>query len=175
MATKHDLAKRRKLVANHVATGRIPHDIEPAVFLSWARSNAVACSEALSEAVARNGGAIADCRHQNQMLLGERTADKARIAELEARNAVLESGLGAPLATTKEGAARNPKAETSLLKMVLGMAMAKFGYRPGIARSSATKSIVDALACFGIFIDDQTVLDRLRKAAEVEHQIPGNG
>jgi len=60
----------------------------------------------------------------------------------------------------------NPKERDSLLKMVIGMAVAKYGFDPGAKKNSATTDIRKDLDARGLGIDDGTILKFLKKGAE---------
>jgi hypothetical protein len=81
--------------------------------------------------------------------------DRQQIEELTAEVERLRSELAAP---------ENPKVAVSLERMVLGMAITKFRYRPGVAPQTATANIVNAIADAGLVVGDDTVLRRLREA-----------
>jgi hypothetical protein len=60
----------------------------------------------------------------------------------------------------------NPKERESLLKMVLGMAMAKYGFDPQAKKNSATTEIKNDLIARDLRTDDGTILKFLRQGAE---------
>lgn len=146
-------AQRRDLIANHQQAGRLPHYVEPALFVSWAQANSVAIDPALIESVQTHGGAIADWRHEVERLRLALAASQTRVAELEAGGPAKERRL-------------YPKEQASLLKLVLGMAMDKYGYTPGGGNSRTPKLIADALQRQGMSIDEDTVRKWLGIAAE---------
>lgn len=146
--------KRRALVLNHVQTGRILHSVEPVDFLSWAQSNGIEVHAALVEAVESVGGTIANWRLEAEQSRAELSKCRAKVDEI-----------------TGHAAASNrrtllPKEEASLLKIVLGVAMAEYGFAPGRGNSRAPKAIADALRTHGITIDEDTVRKWLVKAAD---------
>jgi hypothetical protein len=171
--TRTAFAKRLALASNHAQTGRLAHHAEPATFLSWAASNGIPCSQRLCESVEQHGGAIADWRHQAEALTARCDAYQHRVTALEEQlcaRADLPPSANEP---SKKSAELGPNQARSVKKLILGMAMARYGYRPDGGRTRATKLIVDSLAQFGIAIDEQTVLDWLRRAADdIEHAIP---
>jgi hypothetical protein len=58
------------------------------------------------------------------------------------------------------------KRKSSLLKLILGMAMVQYGYEPNAAKNAATTKIVNDLTDLELKIDPQTVLTILREATE---------
>lgn len=66
----------------------------------------------------------------------------------------------------------NPKARTSLLKLVIGMAAGGYGFDPTDARSEITKDIADDLERQGVPLKRDTILKWLREGAELLPQVP---
>lgn len=58
------------------------------------------------------------------------------------------------------------KERTSLLRLVLGMAMAKYGYNPKAAKSPTAKKIASDLLEKGIKLDEDTIRKWLKESAE---------
>lgn len=58
------------------------------------------------------------------------------------------------------------KERNSLLKLVIAMAMKKYGYNPS-KRTSATSLIKNALSEIGLSLDEETILKFLREGAEL--------
>jgi hypothetical protein len=148
-------ARRRDLIANHQQAGRIPHYVEPAQFASWAQANAIGIDPALAESVQAHGGAIIDWRCEVERLRAALAGSQARVAAFE----------DAPTGSGKERRLV-PKEEASLLKLVLGMAIDKYSFKPRMGNSRTPKLIADALAREGMAIDEDTVRKWLSKAAE---------
>ena len=59
------------------------------------------------------------------------------------------------------------KSLSALQKLVIGMALDSYGYKPDEAKSPVTKQIADDLAKRGISIDTDTVRRHLKRAAEM--------
>jgi hypothetical protein len=90
----------------------------------------------------------------------------AQIAILEARIASLEQAQAEP----SEPAPEQPmgaRARDSLLKLVIGMAIAAYRYDPKATRSDKTSEIANDLAGAGVPLDVDTVRKWLRDAAEL--------
>lgn len=66
-----------------------------------------------------------------------------------------------------EGSPINPKVLESLSKMLLGMAMDKYGYDPRAARTSTSALISENLKKKGICIDADTIRTRLKEATDI--------
>jgi hypothetical protein len=60
----------------------------------------------------------------------------------------------------------NPEIKCSLMKMILGMAVVKYGYDPTASRNPAIARIRDSLAKVDIKLDEDTIRTRLREAAD---------
>jgi hypothetical protein len=93
------------------------------------------------------------------------------IAELERQHIVdchrikeLEQKLAAAQKLKRQS---NPKVMESLRKLAIGMATKHYRIDPANPRNTATRRIRDDLALVGISLDDQTILNRLREAAEL--------
>lgn len=167
---------RLSLVENHVQAGRIGPYSEPPEFLSWAKSNGISYPQELARAVEAAGGQIADWRLRTEELSKEIENLRSEIFALKSASPPTQRDQETERLTPKTRAGREralvPKEEQSLLKLVLGMAMDKYSYRPGQVKSTATKGIVDGLWKFLIQIDEQTVLDWLRVSADqVTHEL----
>jgi hypothetical protein len=55
----------------------------------------------------------------------------------------------------------------SLRKLVIGMAMARHGFDPKVARSKTVTKIADDLRVTGVPLDEGTILNALRRGAEL--------
>jgi hypothetical protein len=59
------------------------------------------------------------------------------------------------------------KERTSLLRMIIGMAIGRYAYSPTKAKNDAPKRIANDLAKVGLSLDDDTIRKWLREAAEL--------
>lgn len=66
-----------------------------------------------------------------------------------------------------------PRETTTLLKLIYGMALAKYGYVPGV-RGHAVQEIHDDLARHGLDLSQDTILKKLRLAVDELGTNPGN-
>jgi len=57
----------------------------------------------------------------------------------------------------------SPRELHSLLKIIAGMALGRYGFNPKADRNSATQAIVDDVERLGLSIDNDTVLQHLRR------------
>ncbi len=82
----------------------------------------------------------------------------------------LEAGLDVPAELDAQSAAMSTtdamstKARASMLKLILGMAMKKYGYNPESNKSPATKAITDDLSDYELKLDEDTVRKYLKEA-----------
>jgi hypothetical protein len=70
-------------------------------------------------------------------------------------------------AQRKQGASGETKIIESFKKLVIGMAWSGFRFNPYLCRNDATKEISGDLEKLGLKLDDETILARLREAADV--------
>lgn len=150
----HDLASRA------VAMGQLCRTNLPGFFLAWAKRNRLAIPAALMDAVESHGIQVADWKTMYDLQVELTNALEARIAQLEAHPPE-----PAPIAAPKPQAAMTRERNT-LLKLVLGLAMDCYGYRPQAPRSSTAGEIASALELKGISISEDTVRKYLANAAE---------
>jgi hypothetical protein len=68
--------------------------------------------------------------------------------------------------------AMSSKARASMLKLILGMAIKKYGYDPKQKKNTATKAITDDLAENGIILDEDTVRKYLSEAGDLSRSKP---
>lgn len=182
-ARLRDLAHRAKVM------GQL-HDIMlPGFFIAWARRNQQAFPEALEALVVASGHQVADwktaydsLKERTEELESERQEELARLntarhsmgielqstlAQNEAllrENADLKAKVESPM---RKGDTLSRRERESLMKLVIGMAIAGYKYRPGANRNAATAEIAGDLATSGIPLDEDTVRKWLQEAAEL--------
>jgi hypothetical protein len=144
------LADRSRLLRRLADAGRIRADGEPpAVLVATMRSIGLTLPDELVRVVE----AVAD-----------RVDWQARAKALERRVRDLE----AEAAHGSAGPADLGERErTSLLKLIIGMAMGGYGHDPKASKSKATKEIADDLDRLGIGLDADTVRKYLREARDL--------
>jgi len=90
--------------------------------------------------------------------------DNDRSRELASENESLKQRLDT---AQKQKRQSNPRVIESLQKLVIGMARAGYRFDPARPRNPATADIGSDLDKLGIHLDDETILARLREAAEL--------
>ena len=156
--------RQRDLILRAKAMGQLFDPVIPGLFLAWAQRTEIELDARLVEAVEARGIQVADWKThydrmdeiaQNNKAVGEEAL--RRVAELEAllrdREALAAKGL-----STRE---RN-----SLLKIVLGMAMACYKHDPRASRMKTAGLISDELEQVGLSVSDDTIRKYLSEAAE---------
>ena len=131
----------------------------PSHYVEWAKGIGAPVPPELVKELELLGNTIVDWKTRNERLL-------AVIAELNHRlpgsvtgqtsRAIVEIGADAGLRNNE----RN-----SLMKMLIAMAMARYGFVPGAKRNIATAKICEDVRTLGLDIDEATVLEWLRKAS----------
>jgi cell division protein FtsB len=144
----------------------LPERIRPIVFLAWAREHKIDFPDELEKAVSMNEVDIAQLEDRYGQL--ERRHDELRRENQELRyerDRLRAAADATPKPPPKEV---TPRARSSLLKMVIAMAMAKYGYDPTKNRNEGTVTdIVDEIHARGMQLGDDRVLHYLRQAAEL--------
>ena len=135
----YEYSNLRELIYRGYGSHRLDEPVEPRKFLKWA---------------------------------GERKieVDQRLLAEFEALEPKPTNNLQAQKdtkpANSKPSVELRETAKRSLLKLILGMAMKKYRFKPGLERQSTATNIQSDLAEVGIKIDVDTVLNWLKIAAE---------
>ena len=126
-----------RLIENWHWKPELPRTSGPREFLAWAKKFQVSVPEGLSSAF-------------EEVHTLENMERDVELNDLPARS---------KSAATKE---RN-----SILKLVLGIAKAQYGYDPNPARSSTTTQICEDLDSVGLSLDPQTIRKILKEAADI--------
>ena len=61
----------------------------------------------------------------------------------------------------------NPRVKDTLLKIILGMAIDGYGYRPQQLRSPTARELSDHLQRLGLEVSDDTIRNYLKEAAQL--------
>ena len=141
-----DYSKRRSLLLRAQEAKELPVLISPAEFISWAEQTGIALPQELVDAVRASAGRIEDRRS----LAAERDELREEVKRLKE-----EAAREKPLSTRER---------ETLLKIILGMAIERYGYNPTAGRSPIPKQIADDLATLGISVSDDTVRQKLKDA-----------
>jgi hypothetical protein len=152
-----DLAERAKW------DGRLSLSISPLEFISWAEDVGLSFDPAWRKAVARRTDSRESISPKD---LAISASDETGACEDAANNVYLTGNK-----ESDRSELLNPKARTSLLKLVIGMAIAGYRFNPRSSRNDATKEISDDLERLGIPLDRDTILRWLREGAEL---LPGD-
>jgi hypothetical protein len=170
-----DLALRAK------ACGLLSDPELPGVFLAWARRTEIDLPSELVEQVEARGVVIADWKDMFDKLKAEYdkyvaaaeklfAANGGKIAELTQERDTLKQKLEAIQSTERKlgDAPLHGLERDSLLKMILGMAMFAYDYKPGSSRNTATgenrNSISASLQQQGLPLDADTVRKLIKEA-----------
>jgi hypothetical protein len=146
--------KLQELAHRATQTGQLPLHPSPQEFLAWARRNSLSFPPELEKAVFLDASNIIDWqdRHEKLLKLYEKTkVELAGLRETELLN---------------KGETVSAKERSSLLKLVIGMAVAGYRYDPQAKRNEASAEIAGDLARLGIPLDPDTVRKWLREAAQ---------
>jgi hypothetical protein len=141
------ISRRKRQIERAIKNSDLDEAIRPADFMTWAMRYGIDIPPNLRSQIEAHhamDGVTADALRSRQLIKELKTEVERSRAELSAPE--------------------NPKVVGSLERMVLGMAMKKFGYRPGAALQPAVSNIVNLLAVEGLTVGDDTVRRRLREA-----------
>ena len=182
-----EYAKVRDLATRAKNWKQLYDPVMPGIFLAWAQRNDITYPEELATLVEQYGHNIRDW----QTAYGElQAAFERQKAEYEEEAAKAMRGAAEVLTTIESlrdevtelagerkallarlkavesaGKPLNPKERDSVLKLIIGMAVAGYSYDPKAQRSPITKEITDDIASIGLTIDQDTVRRWLQEAA----------
>lgn len=162
----------REICRRARAVKQLVDPIEPWQFLAWAKNSGLDLPEALVDAAKQNDKPGTDPlanyksqpNHQSTPVknVKVRHTDK-EIAGLTAEGDELDRKLAA------QGENLGPRERSSLLKLILVMAVKKYGYRPGnknTATGSNRESISSDTEKLGLKMDNETIRKYLKEASE---------
>lgn len=129
-----------RLLDSHIRMSGVGSNFSPTEAIEWALHAKVDPPGALVAAVQDQG-----------LSLNEKRARK---------------GVGAVASPTDEKPLTERERNT-LLRIIIGMAIAGYGYDPDAKRSDIAKSIADDLSDLGLDCSDQSVREKLREAREL--------
>ena len=157
----------RDLVLRAKAWKQLSDPVLPSIFLAWARRMEIEVPGELIEQVEKHGIVIADWKDLYDKLkeqFDKVVGDRDKIASICKIVIEERDELKHTLEATQSTASDAPLGESerdSLLKMVLGMAMAAYDYKPGANRNTATGekqgSVSVDLQRMGLTLDADTV------------------
>lgn len=180
-------ARIQALAARAIEWRQLHDPVAPGIFLAWAKRYELPVPAALEEQVQKFGHFIGDwktnydklkARHDESEATWQALHEKAMgiIAErdasidtLMAEVSRLRSSVTVPTAEQPRPASElGAKERDSLLKMVLGMAIAYHGFEADKERSTTVGEIASELMRVGISVSEDTIRKYLRMAAD-EH------
>jgi hypothetical protein len=156
-----EYGRRRELVMRCVTSQDLFDPIMPTVFLGWAISTGLSVPSGLVSAIEARGFEMINWKSRYETLLRELEVEKQERSGLELQIEVLSWELAQQ---KKEIGTRERE---TLLKLIIGMAIAGYTYNPKGPRSKVPSEIAGDLAKQGMNIDDDTVRKWLRQAAEL--------
>lgn len=149
----------RELADRAARAGQLGTTNSPGFFLAWAERNRFAVPDGLQAAVQNHGVQVGDwktiCDQQSNLigvLEGNLELLKMRIAALE--NAPVETSL-------------DERERTSLLKLVIGMAVKGYGHDPVASRTSTAREIASDLQLIGLSLAEDTIRKYLHEGREM--------
>jgi hypothetical protein len=143
----------------------------PTLFIKWAKDNKIPIPDELVEKVVSRSGALVDWKKMYDELL-EKNNNNVQIANDIISNKDAEiAGLVAQAPLKK---ALGTREKDTLLKLVIVMAVAGYGYDPKAKRSPIPQQIADDLAERGMPMDVDTVRKWLKEAAELLPSLPND-
>jgi hypothetical protein len=144
-----------------IDAGKLGERITPAQYILWASDSGIELPEELKQAVeARNN--IPNWKALYDDLSGQyEAASKERD---DARRKLVE--LQSTIASSRE--TLNSKERRSAQRLILGMAMRKYGYKPNSMRNDVAKLIYSDLNGLELKLDEDTIRKWLRESAEAQ-------
>ena len=153
--------KTRELALRAIKWEKLFEPVLPFIYVNWAIDNDLPFPEELAEKIKSRNADLADWKKMYEELLEKTTTN------LETANRIIDSKnqridelenieIGVESLSTKE--------RSSLLKIIIGMAIGGYGYVPSSSRSPISKQIADDLALYGISLDQDTVRKWLKEA-----------
>jgi hypothetical protein len=149
-------AKIREFLRRGGDAGELDWPARPAKVLEWAEGRRLVIPSELAEAIRIYGGVRATDSGLNTVKVQQQN----EIEQLQGRIRALESEAERLKDDTLKGRSR-----ISCLRMIYGMAVAKFRFDPDAKKNSATSNIAGALHELGIDIDEDTVRKWLMESA----------
>lgn len=135
-----EYGKRRNLANRAKATGQIKEPTPPSAFVQWS--------------------------HENDLSFPQQLAEKLKV-----RMKKTDAATPTPSAPVKPKADElKTREKDTLLKLVIGMAVAGYRYDPKATKNQAVADITDDLAKLGLSLDADTVRRWLKEAASI---LPG--
>jgi septal ring factor EnvC (AmiA/AmiB activator) len=156
----------------------------PWKFLAWAKRIGIEYPAELEKQVVARGHQIADWKSLHDEVQAQYAELNAKYDETEALLAAKETHINSLAGESDALRSRNVELEQALkqaqakekplstrqretaLKLIIGMAVTRYGYDPSVKRSDKISEIVNDLDSAGVSLDDDTVRKWLREAAD---------
>lgn len=150
-----EFKQRLELGRRAEIAGQLPPLFNSLTFIVWAKHIDLSCPPEMEALITPSSGSRVDW--------------KAKYEEEAAAHAIAKKELEAREVITKGAGVRpvSPKERESLLKLVIGMAVEKFGYDPKASKSPTTERIATALRTQGIPLDEDTIRKYLQEGREM--------
>jgi hypothetical protein len=174
----HKYERLRDLILRAQQARQLTDPTPPGFYIAWARRNDVDFPADLEAAVVARGRQIGDWKSkydelssvydallsQLDKLLQQVQIDQEIKRNLQERTAQLEATLNA---APKPDFGLHGKERESVLRLIIGMAVAGYGYDPRATRSKEVSEIASDLTRAGVPLTDDTVRKWLKAAAEL--------
>jgi hypothetical protein len=157
-------ARRRDLALRAMAWKQMFDPVLPSIFLAWAHRNDFDVPKELIAAVEARGVQVADWKSFYEEVWQLAQNQDETIKQLRAELGELQERLASVPDANKMLSARE---RTSLLKLVIGMAVTGYGYDPTAQRSDQPSEIASDLALAGVPLDADTVRKWLKEGTEL--------
>ncbi|MDP2804007.1 MAG: hypothetical protein Q8O26_19220 [Phreatobacter sp.] len=148
----------RDLAFRALAAGEFTSGRSPSAILLWAKQKQIAIPASLQASVDLHTQPVVDWKK----------AHDQKAIELERVQAELDTSKAQLKAVITEQASANrsllTRERTSVLKLILGMAIGGYGYAPTASRSPVAKDIAGDLHRLGLTLDEDTVRKYLEEA-----------
>lgn len=145
-----------KIVERAVKQGILTDPVVPIDYVKWVKQNTIRFPKDLAELVYKHSDET-DWKAKHEELAEQHK-------KLEKKYSKLETQLQEAQLETKPSALKNQ--QKSLLRIILGIALEKYDYKPGKTKNAATKQIVNDLQLHGIKVSQDTVKKYLDLAQE---------
>ena len=165
----------RQLAYRAKATHALYESCPPGLFLGWAKRNDIAYPEELERLLVARGNHISNWKAAYDTLKAKVDAEyQERDAKIEALMQQAEE-LRQKVRSAAELSAQNvdeakdalkTREKNTLLKLILGMAIAYHGFDPKSSRSSTAREIAGELTRVNLPLDEDTIRKWLREAVE---------
>lgn len=155
----------KTLIKRAVAERKVSFPLTPAKVRLWASSNGVPIPEALNAAIERWGEPQSVIATSEMVRIDELNAT---IRRLNSRIAELEGGAQiVPKAKRASSDELGTRERETMLKLIIGLAKAVYGYDPAAKRGEAVKEIRGDFEKLGLSLSDDTIRKYLREGAEL--------